>query len=179
VGPTILLIVVGLIVLAVVAVLILAATKPDTFRIQREATIPAPPERVYPLINDFHGWRSWSPWEKMDPDMKRTYGGPEAGPGAVYEWDGNKNVGQGRMEIKESVPPSRVLVQLDFIKPFAAHNTAEFTLDRRGETTHVTWAMTGRQPFMFKVMKVFIDMDRIVGKDFETGLANLKAQAEA
>jgi uncharacterized protein YndB with AHSA1/START domain len=179
VGETILLIVIGVVVLAVVVVLVVAATKPDTFRIQREETIQAPPERVFPLINDFHRWLAWSPWEKMDPNLKRTYSGPEAGPGAVYEWDGNKKVGQGRMEIKESVPPSRVLIQLDFIKPFSANNTAEFTLDRRGDGTHVTWAMTGRQPFMFKVMKVFINMDRIVGKDFEAGLANLRAQAEA
>jgi uncharacterized protein YndB with AHSA1/START domain len=178
VGQTVLLIVVGVIVLAVIVVLVLAANKPDTFRIQREATVQAPPERVFPLIDDFHRWPAWSPWERMDPDMKRTFAGPSAGTGAVYEWDGNKKVGQGRMEIKESVPPSKVLIQLDFIKPFSANNTAEFTLDRRGDATHITWAMTGGQPFLFKVMKVFINMDRIIGKDFEAGLANLKAQAE-
>lgn len=170
--------VVGLIVLAVVIVLIYAATRPDTFRIERAATIQAPPERVFPLINDFSSWRSWSPWEKMDPELKRTYTGPASGKGATYEWEGNKKVGKGRMEIKEAVPPSRIVIQLDFLQPFEAHNTAEFTLDGRGDGTTVTWAMHGRQPFMFKLVKVFIDMENMVGKDFEAGLANLKALAE-
>jgi uncharacterized protein YndB with AHSA1/START domain len=175
---TIVLIALGLLVLGVVAVLIYAATKPNTFRIQREAAIQAPPERIFPLINDLPSWRGWSPWEKMDPDMKRTYTGPTSGPGAGYEWDGNKKVGTGRMEITESVPPSRVVLRLDFLKPFEAHNTADFTLGGRGEATTVTWAMTGRQPFLFKLMTVFIDMDRMIGKDFEAGLSNLKALAE-
>jgi hypothetical protein len=175
---TIVLIALGLLVLTVVAVLVYAATKPDAFRVQRAASIQAPPERIFPLINDFPSWRTWSPWEKKDPDLKRTYTGPASGKGAVYEWDGNKNVGQGRMEITDSSPPSRVAIQLDFFKPFEAHNAAEFTLDSRGDGTTVTWAMTGRQPFMFKVMSVFMDMDRLIGKDFEAGLANLKALAE-
>jgi uncharacterized protein YndB with AHSA1/START domain len=174
----IVLIVLGLVVLAVVVVLIFAAAKPDTFRIERAATVQAPPERVFALINDFSSWRAWSPWEKMDPDMKRNFPGPTSGKGAVYEWDGNKKVGQGRMEITESSPPSRVVIRLDFFRPFSANNTADFALNGRGDSTTVTWAMTGRQPFMFKVMKVFIDMDKMVGKDFEAGLANLKALAE-
>jgi len=175
---TIVLIVLGVIALVVVGVLIYAATKPDAFRIERAASIQAPPDRVFALINDFPSWRSWSPWEKMDPNLKRTYSGSANGKGAVYEWEGNKKVGQGRMEISESSPLSRIVIRLDFIKPFSANNTAEFTLDGRGDATTVTWAMTGRQPFLFKVMKVFIDMDRMIGKDFEAGLANMKAQAE-
>jgi uncharacterized protein YndB with AHSA1/START domain len=171
-------IIVGVLVVLIAAVLIYAATKPDTFRIQRAATIKAPPDRIFPLINDFRSWTSWSPWEKMDPNLKRTYSGAESGRGAVYEWEGNKKVGQGRMEIKDASPPSRVSIQLDFIKPFEAHNTAEFTLDGQGDSTNVTWVMHGRQPFMFKVMTVFMSMDKMVGKDFETGLANLKAATE-
>src|SRR5262245_49770600 len=113
-------IIVAVVVLLIVAVLIYAATKPDTFRIQRAAAIKAPPDRIFPLINNFRSWTSWSPWEKMDPNLKRTYSGAESGVGAVYEWEGNKKVGQGRMEIKDSAPSSRVTIQLDFFKPFAA-----------------------------------------------------------
>jgi uncharacterized protein YndB with AHSA1/START domain len=168
------------IALAVViaAVLIIAATKPDTFRIERSATIKAPPERIFALINDFHNWAAWSPWEKMDPNLKRTFSGQPSGTGSIYEWEGNKKVGQGRMEIKESSPSRKITIQLDFLKPFEAHNTAEFTLESQGDSTNVNWAMHGRQPFMFKVMKVFMNMDKLVGKNFEAGLANLKAQTE-
>jgi len=171
-------IIVGVLALLVAGVLIYAATKPDAFRIQRAATIKAPPERIFPLINDFRSWTSWSPWEKMDPNLKRTYSGAESGKGAVYEWEGNKKVGQGRMEIKESSPSSRVAIQLDFFKPFAAHNTAEFTLAPQGDSTNVTWVMLGRQPYMFKVMSVFMNMEKMIGKDFEAGLANMKAATE-
>jgi hypothetical protein len=175
---TIVLIVVGLLVLGMIVLLIVASTKPDEFRIQRSAKIQAPPERIFPHINDFRSWTSWSPWEKMDPNLKRTYSGPESGIGSVYEWEGNKKVGQGRMEIAQAAPPSKVTIKLDFIKPFAANNIAEFTLEPVGDSTNLTWAMLGKQPFMFKVMKVFIDMDKIIGKDFEAGLANLKAVSE-
>ena len=175
----ILLVVGGLIVAGVVVVLLIAATKPNTFVVQRGTTIQAPPERVFPLINDFHNWLAWSPWEKLDPDLRRTHDGPPNGKGAVYAWEGNKKVGQGRMEITESVPPSKVAIKLDFIKPFESHNTADFTLDRRGDGTHVNWAMTGQQPFLFKVMTVFMSIDKMIGKDFEAGLANMKAKAEA
>jgi uncharacterized protein YndB with AHSA1/START domain len=171
-------IIVGILVVLVAAVLVYAATRPDAFRIQRAATIKAPPDRIFPLINNFRSWTSWSPWEKMDPNLKRTYSGAESGKGAVYEWEGNKKVGQGRMEIKDTSPPSRVTIQLDFFKPFEAHNTAEFTLAPQGDSTNVTWVMDGRQPFMFKVMSVFMNMDKLIGKDFETGLANLKAATE-
>src|SRR5206468_3186084 len=149
------------------------------FRIERGTTIKAPPEKIFALINDFHNWGSWSPWEKMDPTMKRTHSGPPSGLGAVYEWEGNKKVGKGRMEIVESSSPSKTVIKLDFFKPFEAHNTAEFTLEPQGDSTNVTWAMHGRQPYMLKVMCLFMDMDKMVGKDFETGLANMKAAAEA
>jgi uncharacterized protein YndB with AHSA1/START domain len=172
------LIILGILAVLFVALLIYASTKPDTFQIQRAATIQAPPEKIFPLFNDFHNWTSWSPWEKMDRNLKRTYSGPASGPGAVYEWEGNKKVGQGRMEIAETSPPSKLTIKLDFLKPFEAHNTTVFTLVPQGNSTNVTWTMHGQQPFMFKVMKTFIDMDKLVGKDFEAGLANLKSIAE-
>jgi hypothetical protein len=163
---------------AIAAVLAYAATRPDTFRIQRAASIEAPPEKIFPLIDDFRNWGSWSPWEKMDPALKRAYSGRPSGKGAVYEWEGNNKVGKGRMEIMEAPSPSRVTIKLDFLKPFEAHNTAEFTLTGKGGTTDVTWAMHGPNLFIGKVMSLFFDMDRMVGKDFETGLANLKTVAE-
>ncbi len=169
----------GIVTLAIVVVLVIASTKPGTFRVQRSAAIQAPPEKIFACLNDFHRWPSWSPWEKMDPAMQRTHAGAESGKGAVYSWKGNKKVGEGRMEIVESAAPSRLLIKLDFLIPFEAHNTAEFTLAAQGNSTTVTWAMTGPQPFMFKVMTVFMNMDKMVGKDFETGLANLKAVAES
>jgi len=165
-----------LVVLA--ALLLYVTTKPDTFRIQRSATIKAPPEKIFPLINDFHRWVSWSPYEKKDPTMKRTYSGAADGKDSVYEWDGDQNVGQGRMEIIESTPPSKIAIKLDFMKPFEAHNIAEFTLQRGAETTDVTWAMQGPLSYAAKIIHLFFDMDRMVGKDFEAGLANLKALAE-
>lgn len=166
------------VVVLISGVLILAATKPDTFRVQRSASIQAPPEKVFPLINDFNRWGGWSPWEKKDPAMKRTFGPATSGKGAVYAWEGNKGVGQGRMEIAESVPPSKVAITLDFVKPIQAHNIVEFTLEPKGDTTNVTWAMQGHTPYFAKIIHVFIDMDRMVGKDFEAGLASLKAAAE-
>lgn len=166
------------VVVLIAAVLILAATKPDTFRVQRAASVRAPPEKVFALINDFNRWGDWSPWEKKDPALKRTYGAATSGKGAVYEWEGNKDVGQGRMEIAESVPPSKVTIKLDFVKPFEAHNMVEFTLEPKGDATNVTWAMQGDTPYFAKIIHVFINMDSMVGKDFETGLANLKAAAE-
>jgi carbon monoxide dehydrogenase subunit G len=166
------------VVVLLAAVLVFAATKPDTFRVQRAASIKAPPEKIFPLINDFRSWGAWSPWEKMDPAMKRAYSGAANGKGAVYAWEGNSKVGTGRMEMTESSPPSKVTVKLDFIKPFEAHNIAEFTMEPKGDSTNVTWAMHGPNPYLAKVMQVFMSMDSMVGKDFETGLANLKAVAE-
>jgi hypothetical protein len=166
------------VVVAIILVLVLAARKPDVFRVQRAAVIKAPPEKIFPLLNNFRNWGSWSPWEKMDPDLQRNYSGAPEGKGSVYDWVGNKKVGQGRMEITESVPASKVALNLDFIKPFEAHNKVEFILAPVGDGTDVSWDMQGPIPFMFKIFHVFMNMDRMVGKDFEAGLANLKAQAE-
>ncbi|MDO8414314.1 MAG: SRPBCC family protein [Gallionellaceae bacterium] len=157
------------------ALLILAASKPDTFRVERSISIKAPPEKIFALINDFHQWEAWSPWEKMDLSMKKTHSGSASfGKGAIYEWEGNNKVGQGRMEIVESSPSARVLIKLDFLQPMEAHNTAEFTLQPQGDSTKVTWAMYGPAPFISKLMQVFASMDSLVGKDFERGLTNIK-----
>jgi len=168
------------IAIAIAIVLILAATKPDTFSVRRAAVVKAPPEKIFPLINDFHQWGSWSPWEGKDPAMKRTYSGATSGKGAVYAWEGNKNVGTGRMEILDASSPSKIVIKLDFLKPFEAHNTAEFTMSPQGDaaTTNVNWVMHGPAPFMSKVMQVFMNIDRMVGKDFEAGLSNLKRVTE-
>ena len=171
--------IIGLVVvLAVVAVLGLAATKPDVFRVQRSASIKAPPDKVFALINDFKRWEAWSPWEKKDPAMKRSFSAVTSGKGASYAWEGNKDVGQGRMEITQSAPPSAIGIKLDFITPFEAHNRVEFALQAKGDLTEVTWTMAGDTPYFAKIIHVFIDMDRMVGKDFEAGLANLKSIAE-
>ena len=167
-----------IVVVLLAGVLILAATKPDTFRVERAASIKAPPEKIFPLINDFKHWDAWSPWEKKDPAMKRTFGTTTSGKGATYAWEGNKDVGQGSMQIAESVAPSKVALNLDFVKPFEAHNNVVFTLEPKGDTTNVTWSMQGPTPYFAKIIHVFMDMDSMVGKDFETGLANLKAAAE-
>lgn len=166
------------IVLVIAAVLIFAATRPDTFRVERTATIKAPPDKVFALINDFPSWQAWSPWEGLDPNMKRTMGATTQGKGAVYEWEGNGDVGKGRMEIVESTPPSKVGIQLDFIAPFEAHNKAEFTLTPEGDATKVVWAMHGPMPYISKLMTLFMDMDKMIGKDFEAGLAKMKSVAE-
>jgi len=168
----------AVIVVIIAGILIYAATKPDTFRVQRTASIKAPPDKIFPLINDLHAWSAWSPYEKKDPAMKRTFSGAPSGKGAVYEWDGDKNVGKGRMEITDSASPSKVIIKLDFIKPFEGHNTAEFTMEPKGDNTVVTWAMYGPSAFMMKVMGIFMNMDNMIGNDFAVGLANLKAVAE-
>ena len=169
----------GIIVAVLIAgVLIFAATKPDIFRVQRSASIKAPPEKVFALINDFKAWGAWSPWEKKDPAMKRTFGAITSGKGAQYAWEGNKEVGQGSMEITEAVPSSKIALKLDFLKPFETHNTVDFTLEPKGDMTNVTWAMQGPTPYFAKIIHVFMDMDSMVGKDFESGLANLKTAAE-
>jgi len=165
-------------VVAIAAILIYAATRPDTFRVERRASIKAPPEAIFPLISDFGAWPRWSPWEKMDPEMRRSRSGPAAGKGSVYAWEGNSKVGQGRMEILDAPAPSRVIIKLDFLRPFEAHNVAEFALAPQGDSTLVTWAMHGPNLFIGKVMGLFCNMDKMIGKDFEAGLANLKALAE-
>ena len=171
--------VIAVVVAVIVAgILIYATTKPDSFTVKRSASIKAPPDRIFALISDFHGWGAWSPYEKKDPDMKRTFSGAGQGKGAIYEWDGNKNVGTGRMEIIESTAPRKIVIKLDFLKPFEGHNTAEFTMDPQGDNTTVTWAMYGPSSFIFKVMGLFMNMDKMIGKDYEAGLAAMKAAAE-
>jgi hypothetical protein len=164
------------IAVAVVAVLVYAATKPDKFGVQRAASIGAPPEKIFPLIDDLHAHTSWSPFEK-DPNMKRTHSGAARGKGAIYEWEGNRQVGAGRLAIIDSTP-SKVTMALDMLKPFEAHNVVEFTLEPQGGSTNVTWAMRGRQPYMAKLMSTFINCDKMVGSQFEEGLGKLKVLAE-
>jgi uncharacterized protein YndB with AHSA1/START domain len=169
-------------VVLIAAVLIYAATKPDTFSVQRTTSINAPPEKIFPLINDLHSHTLWSPFEK-DPEMKKTHSGAPQGKGAVYEWDGNRHVGNGRIEIADTTPPSKLTMKLDMLTPFEAHNIVEFTLAPQGQSTnvtstHVTWAMHGPQPYMAKVMGTVINCDKMVGSQFEEGLAKLKALAE-
>ena len=165
-------------VILIAAILIFAATRPDGFSVQRATSISAPPDKIFPFINDFSRWRSWSPYESKDPAMKRTVSGAASGKGAVYEWDGNSQVGKGRIEITDASAPARVTIKLDMIKPMEGHNIVNFTLEPNGGATHVTWAMRGTCAYMAKVMGLFCDMDRMIGKDFEIGLANLKALAE-
>lgn len=160
------------------ALLAFAATKPDTFRVERSLRVKAQPERIFSHINDLTKWAAWSPWESMDPAMKKSLSGPPAGTGAACEWMGNSKVGHGRMEILESIAPSKILIQLDFLKPFEAHNRAEFTLAVQESSTTVTWAMYGPQPYMAKVMSLLFNCEKMVGPQFETGLANLKMLAE-
>lgn len=172
---------ISLIVVAVLVagVLVFAMNKPDIFRVERSLAIKAPPEKIFPLLNDLKGWSAWSPYEKKDPAMKRTFGAVTAGKGALYGWEGNKNVGKGSMEITEAAQSSKLVIKLDFIEPFEAHNTALFTLDGKGETTTVTWAMYGPANFVSKLMGVFFDMDKMIGADFEAGLVNLKKISES
>ncbi|MEO8134256.1 MAG: SRPBCC family protein [Betaproteobacteria bacterium] len=160
------------------AFLIFAATRPNSFRIERAIEIKAPADKIFVLINDLHRWTAWSPWEKVDPALKRAYGGLPSGVGASYAWEGNREVGAGRMEITESVPSSKILIKLDFLKPFAAHNIAEFGLAGAGDSTRVTWAMYGPSPFMAKVMGLVFNMDKMLGGQFDEGLSNLKVLAE-
>ena len=172
------LIVLAVIAVGVASILAFAATKPDVFTVQRSATIKAPPDRIFPLLNDFKQWGLWSPYEKIDPAMKRSYGPLTAGKGATYGWDGNKNIGSGSMEILEAPAPQKVSIKLDFTRPFEAHNIAEFTLLPAGDTTNVTWSMRGPVPFFAKIIHVFMNMDRMVGGQFDEGLGNLKAATE-
>ena len=168
----------AVIVVAVIALLLYAATRPNSFRVQRSLRINAAPDRLFALLNDFRQWSGWSPWEKMDPNMQRTFSGPDVGVGTVYEWQGNKKVGKGRMEILESSPSTQLRIKLDFFSPFEAHNTTEFTLQPQSNGTDVIWTMYGPSPFMSKLMGVVFNMDKLVGGDFERGLTNLKVLAE-
>ena len=158
-----------IIVVLVVTLLIYAATRPDMFRLQRSTTINAPADKVFPFINDFHHWPSWSPWERMDPNMKKTHSGSPQGKGAVYEWEGNNQVGTGGMEIVESMPPSRILIKLDFLKPFEAHNFAEFTLEPQGGTTNVTVGHVRSTTLHSESHERLCMTERMVGRSLKPG----------
>jgi uncharacterized protein YndB with AHSA1/START domain len=166
-------------VLVLVAVFALVvATRPSHFHVERSARIAAPPEVVFAWINDFHRWRSWSPWEKLDPGMKREYSGPAEGKGAAYDWSGNDDVGVGSMRITDSQPPSRVAIALEFKEPWQATNTTLFSVAPEADGSTVTWGMDGENDFVFKAVGLFMNVDEMVGKDFEAGLLNLKLVAE-
>ena len=174
---------VGLVVLLVIVALVaivlaLAASKPNRFAITRSILIKAPADKVFGLINDFHVWPQWSPWEAMDPEMSRTYGAVSAGLGATYDWSGKK-AGVGRMEIIEQTAPIQELIKLDFFKPMKANNLAEFSLAPEGDGVRLTWTMTGASNFVHKLMSTLLNLDKLVGGDFEKGLAKLKALSEA
>ena len=169
-------IVIGLVVI-VIAILIFAAVEPPTYHVERSTTIAAAPEKINPLIVNFHNWDQWSPWAKLDPNMRVTYSGAPEGQGAIYEWAGNSKVGKGRMEIL-AAEPTVTSIQLDFLSPFASRNRSNFVLQPQGPTTQVTWSIDGPNTFMTKLMGVFVSMDKVIGKDFETGLSQLKSAAE-
>ena len=162
----------------VAIVLIYAATQPDTFRIQRTTRIKAPPEKIFGFLNDFEKAMAWSPFEKKDPNMKRNFSGETSGKGAIYEFEGNKNVGAGRIEILESIPNKKVVLQLDMLKPMKGSNTVEYFMEAKEDSTDVTWAMYGEAPFLSKVVCLFLNMEKMVGGDFEKGLADLKLLVE-
>lgn len=174
---TLMYVVIALAVLIAI-VLGLAVMRPDTFRVQRSIDINAPADKIFPLINDYRNWGSWSPYEHVDPDMQRTFSGAPSGKGSIYEWRGNKNIGHGRMEILDATTPSKIVIKLDFFSPFEAHNMAEFTMQPKGGATNVTWAMHGPVPFMAKIIHMFMNMDRMVGGQFQQGLVSMKAVAE-
>lgn len=167
-----------LIGVALAVLLIYAGTRPDAFHVERSATIQAPAERLHPLINDLRGFNTWNPYARKDPAMQGQYSGPAAGPGAVYEFQGNQDVGKGRIGITAASAPSSVTMQLDMFEPFAARNVVTFTLVPEGGATRLTWAMDGPSPFISRLIGVFINMDQMIGRDFEAGLGHLKALAE-
>ncbi|CAN5832894.1 K(+)-transporting ATPase subunit F [soil metagenome] len=175
---TIALTLVVVLLIAIVALLAFAATKPDTFRVERQITIKAPADKIFALLNDFHRWPEWSPYENLDPQMQRSYSGEANSKGAKYAWESSGKAGTGHMTITESSAPSKLLIDLDFMKPFEGHNIAEFTLAPESDGTQVKWAMHGPAPFISKVMGTVFNLDKMIGKDFEVGLANLKAASE-
>lgn len=165
------------IVVLLAAFLAYVATRPNAFRIQRATSVKAPPEKIYPLINDLRQFNTWNPFATQDPNVKINYSGAPSGKGAAYDWQSRK-MGVGRMEIVDTAAPSKIVAKLDFVKPMEAHNIVEFTLEPKGGATDVTWAMHGPMPLISKLMTVFVSMDRMVGGEFEKGLANMKAAAE-
>lgn len=174
----IILVILAVLVVAVIALLVIGAFKPNHFRVERSLDIGAAPEKIFPYLNDLRQQRLWSPWDQKDPNMKRTYSGAERGVGAKYAWDGNKEIGAGSQEITGVTPYSGVDVKIDFIKPFAANNRIEFRLRPAGANTNVSWAIFGPHPYFFRVMSVLCNMDRMIGREFEKGLVQLKGLAE-
>ena len=166
-------------VVAVAALAAVVALRPSDFRVERSAVVAAPPAVVFAQVNDLHKWEAWSPWAKLDPAAVQSFEGPEAGTGAAMVWSGNLQVGEGRMTITESRPSELIRFRLDFVRPFAGTNTAVFTFTPQGEGTRVTWTMSGTQNFVAKAFCMFIDMDKMVGGQFERGLAQMKSVAEA
>lgn len=166
------------IVIVVAGIALYAWTRPDTFSIERSIRIAAPPERVYPLIADFRQWRHWSPWERLDPDMQRMHEGPSSGAGARYSWKGNEQVGSGQMTITAAATPRLVDIDLQFIEPMASSSKTRFDIAAADGGSNVRWTMTGDSPYFLKLMSVFVDLDTMLGKDFDTGLAQLRQLAE-
>ena len=169
-----------LLALAIIAILffVIIIGRPDEFKVVRSATIAVPPVAVFEQVNDFHKWDDWSPWAKLDPECKNTFGGAPAGKGATFAWDGNKKVGAGRMAIMDGQPPHLIRINLEFLRPFKATNTTEFMFKPEGNQTIVTWNMFGKNNFMSKAFGLFVNCDNMIGKDFEKGLAQMKAEAE-
>lgn len=174
----ILLAAIAVVAVAIAGILGYAAMQPDDFRIARSTTIKAPPEKIYPLMSDFRRGAEWSPYERKDPNMKRSFSGPASGKGAIYNFDGNSDVGAGRLEITDATPPSKVVLRLDMVKPFEGSNTIEYSILPKGGGSEVIWSMHGQQPLLAKAICLFFNMDKMVGADFEQGLASLKAVAE-
>lgn len=163
---------------ALAALLLYAATRPDTFAVQRSALIQASPDKLFPLINDLHQFNTWNPYARKDPAMRIDYRGPASGPGAAFDFSGNKDAGKGSIEVTGGQAPTRVDMRLDMVEPFEGHNQIAFTLTPQGQATQVTWAMHGPSPYLSKVIGIFLDMDHMIGRDFEAGLARLKVTAE-
>jgi hypothetical protein len=168
----------AIVVVIIIVLVVIVVLQPGDFRVARSTLVSAPPTAVFAQVNDFHKWNAWNPWGKVDPSMKQTYEGAPAGPGAVYTWTGNKEVGAGRMTITDSRPSDLIRVKLEFFKPFAATNTAEFTFVPEGNQTRVTWSMFGEKNFMAKAVHLVMSMDKMIGGQFEKGLADMKTAAE-
>ncbi len=168
-------------VIAITGIFLYADTRPNVIQVTRSITIQAPAEKIFPFIDDFHHWPAWAPQDKEDPTMKRIYSGEQSGTGAISDWQGTGNAGKGRMTIVESAAPNKVVVKVDFVRPFVAHNVNEFVLEpsQAGTSTKVTWTMRGKNMFFMKLMGVFVNMDRMLGKHFEAGLQNLKMVSES
>jgi hypothetical protein len=172
-------IVVGIVAALVLAFVVFVAFQSEDFSISRSGSMAAPPAQVFPEVNDFHRWEAWSPWAKIDPAMKTTYTGPTSGEGASYAWSGNDKAGEGKMTITKSQPTHQINIQLEFFRPFRATNMVEFTLSPKDQGTLVSWTMNGKKNFFLKALHLFMNMDKMVGPDFEKGLAQLKTVVES